>query len=437
MNSEKNQPLEPMPAGNAAIPASPQVSETTETACEGVTETVNKVALEANKAAVNMVAGALEGVAEATRQGEEAFDRAAKAAEELGKMGSQIGEGAAQTASEAAAGIAHESEEWLERATTEVGKTLSFVGDNPVLQQIAKTFKAQWLLQLTGQVDVSKAQLAVENLKQKYPQESAEEISHRIMIEKSLYAGGIGLVSSMVPGVALALLGVDLAATTVLQGEMIYQIAAAYNMDLEDPARKGEVVMIFGLSLGGSTALKTGFGILRNLPLAGMAIGASTNAVMLYTLGYAASRFYEAKSSPEIAEITPDELKLESEKYLEKAIAQKEIMDRILVQMILASRPDTSWKEILPELKQMNFTADALKLMESELESPLPLEELIQSLDRDFAFPLLAQCYRISQIDCVTTEEEQQVMEAIANHFDIDLNQVKETVKAQDAESSE
>jgi uncharacterized tellurite resistance protein B-like protein len=85
----------------------------------------------------------------------------------------------------------------------------------------------------------------------------------------------------------------------------------------------------------------------------------------------------------------------------------------------------------------MNFTADALKLMESELESPLPLEELIQSLDRDFAFPLLAQCYRISQIDCVTTEEEQQVMEAIANHFDIDLNQVKETVKAQDAESSE
>jgi len=52
---------------------------------------------------------------------------------------------------------------------------------------------------------------------------------------KATYAGG-GLASSILPGVALALLAVDLAATTQLQSEMVYQIAVAYGLD-KDPAQ--------------------------------------------------------------------------------------------------------------------------------------------------------------------------------------------------------
>ncbi len=34
-------------------------------------------------------------------------------------------------------------------------------------------------------------------------------------------------------------------------------------------------------------------GLLRNVPVAGAVIGASTNAAMIYALGYGACRFYE------------------------------------------------------------------------------------------------------------------------------------------------
>ncbi|HEY9837691.1 MAG TPA: hypothetical protein V6D27_12435, partial [Vampirovibrionales bacterium] len=241
---------------------------------------------------------------------------------------------------------------------------------------------------------------------------------------------GIGLVSSIIPGLALALLGVDVVATTALQAEMVYQIAGAYGMDLKDPARRGEVLAIFGLSLGGSAALKGGLGVLRNLPVAGMAIGASSNAVMLYGLGYAACRFYEAKTNPLTQEAATQALEEENQEYLERAIAQKDVMDRILIHQILASRPDTSWAEILPELKQLNFTTESLKAIEAEIEHPVPMPELLNLLDRDFAYPLLAQCYRIAQIDGEITEKEQEVMEAIADHFQIDLEEVQAMISA-------
>ena len=41
------------------------------------------------------------------------------------------------------------------------------------------------------------------------------------MLEKSLYVGGSGLASSLMPGFAAALLAVDLAATTAMQAEMV------------------------------------------------------------------------------------------------------------------------------------------------------------------------------------------------------------------------
>ena len=76
---------------------------------------------------------------------------------------------------------------------------------------------------------------------------------------------------------------------------MVYEIAAAYGLDLDEPARRGEVLAIFGLSLG-ADVLKTGLTVVEIIPGIGAVVGASTNAAMLYVLGQTACRFYEQKT---------------------------------------------------------------------------------------------------------------------------------------------
>ena len=276
---------------------------------------------------------------------------------------------------------------------------------------------------------MAKAEAEVRKLQQEHPDESPSQIAHRIMVEKAKRAGGIGLATSVLPGAALAFLAVDLAATTQLQAEMVHQIAAAYGLDLKDPARKGEVLGIFGLGLGGSRLLKAaGLGLLRNIPFAGAVIGASSNATMLYSLGYAACRFYEAKQKSPDAETSQETLQTiqqQSEKYLETAIAQQTVMDQILLHMILASHPEKKESEILLELKQLNISPNSLKAIAADIKSPQPLDTLLNQLNSDFAIPLLAQCYRIAQADGLRKQEETRIIEAIASKFNIDLNSIK------------
>jgi len=319
--------------------------------------------------------------------------------------------------------------DWLSPATTKAGEAIEWVGNNWFVRRISRFLNLNWLIGATDSVDLAKAEAAVKKLQQEHPEESPEQIAHRIMVEKATRAGGIGLATSFLPGVALALLAVDLAATTQLQAEMVHQIAAAYGLSLKDPSRKGEVVTIFGLGLGGSRLLRlAGLGVLRNVPLAGAFIGASSNAAMLYSLGYAACRFYEAKlKSPEILNSKTGiaQLEQQSKKYLETAIAQQAVMDRILVHMILASHPEKTWSEIQPELKQLNLSPSSLEAISRNIQSPQPLEVLLEQLNRDFAISLLAQCCRIARLDGRKTPDEERIIQAIATKFDLDVAQIK------------
>ncbi|MBW4687072.1 MAG: EcsC family protein [Komarekiella atlantica HA4396-MV6] len=314
----------------------------------------------------------------------------------------------------------------IEQTTQTTGKVVNRLSENWLIRKLSGVLNLNWLIGATDVVDLEKAEVAVNKLKQQYPNESPSQISHRIMVEKATKAGGIGLATSILPGVAVAFLAIDLAATTKLQSEMLYQIASAYGLNLKDPARKGEVLAIFGLALGGGRLLKAaGLGLLRNVPFAGAAIAASSNATMIYSLGYAACRFYEAKldESTSLNSQTLANLKAESEKYLEKAIAQEAIMDQILVHMILASHPEKTWSEILPELKALNLSSTSLEAIAQNIKSPQPLDTLISQLNRDFAIPLLAQCKKIAQLDNQTTPVEQQVIDAIAAKFNLENRQ--------------
>ena len=186
---------------------------------------------------------------------------------------------------------------------------------------------------------------------------------------------------------------------------------------------------IFGLGLGGNRALKAGFGILRNVPIAGAAIGASTNAVMMYSLGYATCRFYEAKLNA-LGKATLTDLQTASDEYLEIALAQQKVMDKILIHIILASYPDKSWLEIVPQLKSFNLSPTSLETIAANIQAPPALDTLLSQLNRDYAIPLLAQCYKIAMLDHLISDRESEVMEKIAQKFDLDLNSIAEAVKS-------
>jgi uncharacterized protein (DUF697 family) len=307
------------------------------------------------------------------------------------------------------------------QAPAGVGYLLGFVSDSPQLQELTKALKIDWLINIVGQVDIVRAETHVRNLQKKYPNERPGEIAHRVMMEKALYVGGTGFATSLMPGFAAAMFAVDLAATMALQAEMVYQIASAYGLDLHDPARKGEVLSIFSLALGGSAALEAGLGFARNIPVAGALIGASSNAAMLYALGYAACQFYETKLNPSTASTAVEVSKEEAEECLQNAIAQQVIMDQILVHVFLAGKPGTTWQQILPELQSLNFSPASVEAITTNLQSPPSLETLLDQISNDFAIPLVAQCQKIVQLDGVVTSEEEKVLAKITNKLKINL----------------
>lgn len=181
----------------------------------------------------------------------------------------------------------------------------------------------------------------------------------------------------------------------------------------KDSERKAEAVEIFGLGLGGQTAIKAGLGLLRNIPVAGAVIGASSNAVMIYALGYAACQFYEAKQNPFTLQATLVDAQIASEKYLEVAISQEKIMDQILVHIVLAGNPNKSWEEILPELQAANLSPASIDAIATNIKSPPSLETLLKQVNSDFAVPLIAQCYKIAHLDGIITPAEAKVIETI------------------------
>lgn len=348
--------------------------------------------------------------------------------ESLIKTVAETGQAVLDTAIGVGEATAKETHKFIEQTTQTSGQVVNRLSENWLIRKLSGVLNLNWLISDTNLVDLERAEAAVNKLKKQYPNESPSQIAHRIMVEKATQAATVGLATSFLPGIAVALLAIDLTATTKLQSEMLYQIASVYGLDLKDPARKGEILAIFGLALGGGRLLKAaGLGLLRNVPLAGAVIGASSNATMIYSLGYAACRFYETKLDESTSLASPQTLatlKAESEKYLESAIAQQALMDQILVHMILASHPEKTWQEILPELKALNLSPTSLDAIAQNIKSPKPLDVLLNQLNRDFAIPLLAQCYKIAQLDNQITAVEQKIIGAIASKFNIDTNKI-------------
>jgi uncharacterized protein (DUF697 family) len=341
-----------------------------------------------------------------------------------GSVGSAVGGAAVATAGAVGGAVGAFTQtvggavvDGISSATSTAGNVIDFAENSPLLQKAAQAFNADWLLKVLNQVDVIASATEVERLKQQYPNESNYQIAQRIIGQKAVGAGLSGFGTSIVPGSAAALFAGDLIATTLLQAEMVYQIACAYGMDLNDPTRKGEVVAVFGLAFGGKMAIKAGLGLLRNIPVAGAMIAASSNAVMIYTLGQASCAFYEAKLNPVDFEEKLADIQVDSEERLKSAIPQEQIIDQILVHVILAGNQGRSNESVLADLKAANLRPESINAIAEYMDTPLPLEPLLKDLKPEYALSLFAQCQKFAMLDGIMTPEEAQVIELIHQKF--------------------
>ncbi len=341
-----------------------------------------------------------------------------------GSVGSVVGGAAAATAGAVGGAVGAFTQTvggavvgGISSATSSAGSAIETVSNSPLIRKAAGVFNADWFLKILDQVDVNAAEAEVQRLKEQYPNESDYQIAQRIIGQKAVFAGATGFATTIVPGSAAALFAVDLAATTSLQAEMVYQIACAYGMDLKDPTRKGEVIAVFGLAFGGKMAIKAGLGLLRNIPLAGAVIAASSEAVMLYTLGQASCAFYEAKLDPVNFEEKLVDIQKDSEERLKSAIPQEKIIDQILVHVILAGNQGRSKESVLADLKAANLRPESIEAIAEYMESPLPLETLLKDIKPQYALSLFAQCQNFAMLDGIMTPEEAKVIEMIHQKF--------------------
>ena len=308
-----------------------------------------------------------------------------------------------------------EAQKILEKTTVSTGQTLEWIASNPILKSADNIIGLDWLMTLLGKVDTVEVQATVEQVRSQYPNETPNQIAHRLIVQKALSGGRLGLLTNIIPPVAALFLGIELIATTKLQTEMVYEIAAAYGLDLEKPARRGEVLAIFGLSLG-ADVLKTGFNLVEIIPGIGAVIGASTNAAMLYVLGQTACRFYEGKTSQ--TEIASMQQKTDIDWQI--ALHQSKVMDRILAHMLQVSYPEPDWSEILPKIKQIS--PSSVTTIAVNLEQPQDLSALLEQLIPEFAPLTLKRCYDIAKSNGAITLEEQEILSQIAIKFNLDLS---------------
>jgi len=101
-----------------------------------------------------------------------------------------------------------------------LGYVTEIVNNSRLLSPLTKALKIE-LLEIVDQIDIVKAETEIQRLQQKYPNESPSEISHRVILEKAIYVGGTGVATSIVPGIGLGLIAVDLTITTAIQAEMV------------------------------------------------------------------------------------------------------------------------------------------------------------------------------------------------------------------------
>jgi uncharacterized protein (DUF697 family) len=172
----------------------------------------------------------------------------------------------------------------IEQATRLVGQTVAPIADIPFIKYATGIPGLSWLLAALGQVNADKVEREVAELRANFPLYTDVQLAQRVISKTTFRAAQVGLLTNIIPPVAVFLFALDIGAIAALQAEMIYKIAAIYGFSIGDVERRGEVLAIWAIFTGGSGTLKSGLSFLELLPGAGTVIGITSDATIIYAL---------------------------------------------------------------------------------------------------------------------------------------------------------
>ena len=162
--------------------------------------------------------------------------------------------------------------------------------------------------------DEKEAAARVANLRVKYPDDTLDRLTNRLILAKARETAVVGATTSaamIIPGIgtiAGLTLGIaaDFGITFKLQAELVIEIATLYGHPMTPEEKRRVVMLVTGLSAGTTTlAHRAGKGIskrvtarlgskyvVRAMPVVGMAASATTNALMTYAIGKRAEAYF-------------------------------------------------------------------------------------------------------------------------------------------------
>lgn len=175
------------------------------------------------------------------------------------------------------------------------GQVVIPIADFPLIKPLAKIPGLSWIAAALGQVNLSAIAQEMNTRRSQNTNATTAQLVQNVIQDATLKAGGIGLATNLLPPLAITLFAVDMAAIATLQVELLYQIAALYDYDIQDPTLRGEVLALYACSAGSSTALKSGLSFPEIIPVVGAIIGTSSDAAILWSIGQAANQYYKTK----------------------------------------------------------------------------------------------------------------------------------------------
>jgi len=161
----------------------------------------------------------------------------------------------------------------IEQGTEILGRTVAPIADFPLVRAATGIPGIRWLLAALGQVNAEEVRGAIAQLRRQHPLDTDEQLAQRVMLDTAGRAAQVGLLTNLVPPLALMLFALDIGAIAALQAEMIYRIATIYGFSPEAASRRGEVLAIWSVSTGSSGLAKSGLSFVELLPLIGTAVG--------------------------------------------------------------------------------------------------------------------------------------------------------------------
>ncbi len=193
----------------------------------------------------------------------------------------------------------------IARAMEQAGKQVDEGTAAEILSEVERTI---------GDADQVAAAQRVAKLRARHPNLSTEQLIDLLVRDKVNKTGMVGAATTgagLIPGIGtLASLTVgvaaDISATFKLQSELVMEIAAAYNYRLSDDEKQRAILLVTGLSAG-ANQLTRRVGtqvagavservaqrwVSHALPIIGVAVAASTNALSTYIVGERAKAYF-------------------------------------------------------------------------------------------------------------------------------------------------